>query len=266
MSKTNILFIGAGRMAEAILSGLVSKKNDFEKITVTNENNKAKLERLRSSYHVNVSGNWSMELDRHDVIVLATPPDTHDMLLRELSTKIKNQFIITVAAGIDPSYMETRLPKGAAVAWIMPNTGAQVGASMSTFACGKYVEQKHRDVLAKVLSSIGESEELSEEKVHDMTAITGSAPAFLYSFADALEQAAMSYDIEPEQARKLVTYMLKGSVAMLETGASPKELMEQVASPGGSTAEGLRVLEEADLLAIMKNAVKATNDHARSNN
>jgi len=267
MTKNNILFIGAGRMAEAILSGLVSKTdNGFQKVTVTNQTDREKLERLKAKYGVDVTDNWMEVVERHDVVVLASPPSTQAQLLNQLSEKITNQFIITVAAGIDPSYMEERLPKGTPVAWIMPNTAAQVGESMSTFACGKNVEQKHREILMRVLSSIGEAEELAQEKVHDLTAITGSGPAFLYAFAEALEEAAISYDVAPEQARKLVISMLKGSVAMLETGADPKDLMKQVASPGGSTAEGLNVLTDRDLTSIVKSAVKATNDHARSNN
>lgn len=266
MTKNNILFIGAGRMAEAILSGLVSKTdNGFQKITVTNQMDRDKLTRLKIKYGVEISDNWMTEVDKNDVIILATPPNTQAKLLDQLSVKIKNQFIITIAAGIGPSYMEDRLPKGIPVAWIMPNTAAQIGASMSTFTCGIHVEQQHRDILMRILSSIGEAEELTEDKILDLTAITGSAPAFLYAFAEALEEAAISYDVQPEQARKLVTFMLKGSVAMLEEGADPKELMKQVASPGGSTAEGLNVLKEKDLTTIIKSAVKATNDHARSN-
>lgn len=267
MTDNNILFIGAGRMAEAILSGLVSKKdNRFKKITVTNQTDREKLITLKTKYGVGISDNWMAEVENSDVIVLASPPSTQAQLLSQLSEKIEGQFIITVAAGIDPTFMEERLPKGTPVAWIMPNTAAQIGESMSTFTCGKNVELKHRVILMEILSSIGEAEELTEEKVHDLTAITGSAPAFLYAFADALVEATLSYDVQPEQARKMVTFMLKGSVAMLETGANPKDLMQQVASPGGSTAEGLNVLNERDLASIVKSAVKATNDHARGNN
>ncbi|WP_416151558.1 pyrroline-5-carboxylate reductase [Salipaludibacillus sp. HK11] len=267
MTKMNLLLIGAGRMAEAILSGLVSSKDRaFQNITVTNQTDRAKLERLKKQYGVEIAKDWSLEVANHEVILLASPPNTQDQLLRQLSERVTNQFIITVAAGIDPTYMEERLPVGIPVAWIMPNTGAQVRASMSTYACGKYVEQRDRDVLLQVLSSIGESEELTEEKVHDLTAITGSAPAFLYAFAQALEEAALSYDVRPDQARKLVTIMLKGSVGMLEAGGDPADLMAQVASPGGSTAEGLALLNERDFASIVKSAIKVTNDHARGVN
>ncbi|WP_305887067.1 pyrroline-5-carboxylate reductase dimerization domain-containing protein, partial [Pseudomonas sp. 2822-17] len=77
----------------------------------------------------------------------------------------------------------------------------------------------------------------------DLTAITGSAPAFLYSFVQALEKAAVENNVSKEQARKLVATMIKGSVGMLENGGEPADLISQVASPGGSTAEGLKVLK-----------------------
>ncbi|SES34807.1 pyrroline-5-carboxylate reductase [Salipaludibacillus aurantiacus] len=261
---TKLLFIGAGRMAEAIISGLTEDENNgFTRVTVSNRADTEKLERLKNTYGVEVSSDWKTEVNKHDAILLASPPHTHNELLRQLSGMIEGQFIITVAAGIDPSYMEARLPDRTPAAWIMPNTGAQIGQSMSTFACGNYVEENHRKILYKILSAIGEAEELPEEQVHDLTAITGSAPAFLYAFAEALEEAAVSYEVSPDQARKLVTHMLKGSASMLEKGESPQTLMQQVASPGGSTAEGLRVLEKENFGSLVKKAVKATNDHAR---
>ncbi|MCR6111715.1 pyrroline-5-carboxylate reductase [Bacillus sp. A301a_S52] len=264
---TSILVIGAGRMAEAIISGLVSnEKNIFSPITVSNVSNKDRLIRLKNTYGVHVTQDAISEVISHDVILLATPPDVHDHLLAQLKEVVDHQLVLTVAAGIDPAYIEARLNTKTPVAWIMPNTAAGIGQSMSTFTCGKYVENHHRTIIDYILSSIGESEELTAEKVHDLTAITGSAPAFLYAFALGLEEAAVTYGISSKQARKLVTQMLKGSVSMLEHSGEPQLLMDQVASPGGSTAEGLVVLNEQGFSSTLKDAVKATNNHARNHN
>lgn len=264
MAKTNLLVVGAGRMAEAILAGIVENKLEaFGTITMTNLTDRKKLEQLKEKYPINISNSWEEEIPAHNAILLASPPHTHEDILKKLAKKIDKQFIITVAAGIDPDYMEKYLPEGTPVAWIMPNTAAQVGKSMSTFSCGQYVEQLHRETLAHVLDAIGVSEELSVRHVHDLTAITGSAPAFVYAFEQALEEAAVAYGVTPEQARKLVIEMLRGSIAMLEAGHEPKDLIQQVASPGGSTAEGLEVLKKHDLSGIVKRAVIATNEHAR---
>ncbi len=264
MKPTRILMIGAGRMAEAVLSGIVSKRHpSVETITMTNRQDEVRLNTLKERYDVTASLNWEEEVAKHDVILLASPPVTHDTILHRLSSLIKGQLVITVAAGIDPTYMEARLPEGTPVCWIMPNTAAQIGQSISTFTCGNYVNDEHLQVINLILGAIGESTELSEKQVHDLTAVTGSAPAFVYAFVEAMEEAAMDNGVTPQQARSLVVKMLSGSAAMLEAGHSPTDLKKQVASPGGSTAAGLEVLVERGYKDAIKAAVKATNAHAR---
>lgn len=265
MEKANILFIGAGRMAEAIVSGIVKSGNSaFQTVTMANRSNKEKLVHLQKTYGVQMTSDWLRAVQKNDIIVLATPPHTHEELLKLLAPQLNHQLVVTVAAGIDPNYLESRLPDHTPVCWIMPNTAAQVGMSMSTYVCGSWVEAKHRPYIEALLAAIGPAEELGAEQVHNLTAITGSAPAFVYYVAKALEEAASSYHISDKQARKLVVQMLKGSVAMLEAGHDPQDLIEQVASPGGSTAEGLRVLETYGVDKMLKQAVEATNEHARS--
>ncbi|MFA9559094.1 pyrroline-5-carboxylate reductase [Evansella sp. AB-rgal1] len=265
MNQANILIVGAGRMAEAIISGLVKKQGTTGKITVTNRSDIEKLERLQHTYKIQTSDDWESEIEHHEVILLASPPQTHEEQLNILKNKISNQLIITVAAGIDPTYMEKRLPTGTPVCWIMPNTAAQIGKSISTYVCGQYVTKDHRLIIETILSAIGESEELTEQQVHDLTAITGSAPAFVYSFVQALEHAAIENGVTKEQARTLVSKMVSGSAAMLEAGYEPSDLISQVASPGGSTAEGLKVFEKEGFQKIVEKAVQATNEHARGN-
>ncbi|SDO13015.1 pyrroline-5-carboxylate reductase [Alkalicoccus daliensis] len=266
MKKANILFIGAGRMAEAMVSGIVkSEHSAFGTVTMANRSNKEKLIQLQRTYGVKSTSDWLRAVQQNDIILLATPPHTHEELLKLLTPQLNGQLVVTVAAGIDPAYLEKRLPQETPVCWIMPNTAAQVGMSMSTYACGTFVKDHHRPYIESLLAAIGPAEELSAEQVHDLTAITGSSPAFIYYVVKALEEAAAAYDISDAQARRLVIQMLKGSVAMLEAGNEPDDLIAQVASPGGSTAEGLRVLETYGVDRMLKQAVEATNSHAKNN-
>lgn len=259
----NILMIGAGRMAEAIISGLARHEEKNMKITVANNSDEAKRVALATKYSINETSNWQSVVSEHDVIISAAPPSAHERLCEDLSPLLNGQLVITVAAGIDTTFMQAHLPEGTPVCWIMPNTAAQLQASISTFVCGHYVSSEHRQVIEFILNSIGDFEEVTEEQVHDLTAITGSAPAFLYLFCEALEEAAMRYGMSQEQARKLVTKMVAGSAAMLEAGHPPSELREQVTTPGGSTAAGLDVLVEGNFTELLGSAVKATNTHAR---
>ncbi|MDQ0254960.1 pyrroline-5-carboxylate reductase [Evansella vedderi] len=265
MENTKILMIGAGRMGEAIISGLMKDENGYlGKITVANRSDKERLAVLNELYGIHITDHWQGEVEDHDVIILASPPHTQDEQLNELGKRVDGQLIITVAAGIDPTYMEKRLPEGTPVCWIMPNTAAQIGQSISTYVYGRHVREIHRRKVSVILDAIGFSEELTEDQVHNLTAVTGSAPAFVYTFVEALEGAAVENGVTTDQARILVTKMLLGSAAMLDAGYDPKELISQVASPGGSTAEGIKVLEREKFQEILNKAVRATNQHARS--
>ncbi|WP_165997358.1 pyrroline-5-carboxylate reductase [Bacillus sp. Cs-700] len=259
LKKPNILFIGAGRMAEAIFSGL-KQSDTIGKITISNQSDQTRLAHLKETYNVE-TGIWQEVISTHDVVILAMPPAAHPNVLKELSSKVTEQFVITVAAGIGPSILEASLP-GVPTAWIMPNTAADIGESMSLFACGNEVREEHREVLQTILDAIGESEELTEEQIHDLTAVTGSAPAFVYQFAEALEKTAQSYGLSSEVSRKLVMQMIFGSASMLKDGRKAGDLRDQVTTPGGATAAGLEVLENAEFSQLLHKAVLAVNHKA----
>ncbi|WP_100371786.1 pyrroline-5-carboxylate reductase [Bacillus sp. FJAT-45037] len=260
----HILFIGAGRMAEAIASGLLAREGKKVKITLSNEKNDAKLEALKNTYNVEITHDWRTVIEEVDTVILACPPSTHEDVLREMTRFVKTQFIVTVAAGVDPDFLEAHLPQGSAVAWLMPNTAASVGKSMSLYTYGQHVTDEHKMKMNTILRSIGESENLSAAQIHELTAITGSAPAYLYAFVEALSQSATEYGLSADQARRLVNEMVIGSAKMLQTYQDPALLREQVTSPGGATDAGLKSLERNNFHQAIKEAVKATNDHAKA--
>ncbi len=263
MKNLHILFIGAGRMAEAIFSGLLKQQPKII-ITVSNQSDSSRLKYLSEHYPIQTTSDWREEIGQADVILLACPPDAHASVLETMSPLVsKEQFVITVAAGIGPSTLEATLPKGIPVAWLMPNTSADVGKSMSIYAYGSAITDSHRSLFKTIVSAIGPSEELSEQQVHDMTAVTGSAPAFLYHFVEALEQAAISYGLTAEQSRKLVIEMVIGSAAMLDKHRDPAKLREQVTSPGGATAAGLTSLANDHFSESIIRAIHATNARAK---
>lgn len=260
---TKLLFIGAGRMAEAIVAGLLHKDPDFrERITVSNQRDEKKLLAMENKYGIETSQNWAQHVESSDVVVLAMPPEAHDEVLSELGLLTDGQLVVTVAAGIGVKKLQDALPAGTPVAWVMPNTAADLGQSMSLFTCGEHVTAEHRVLLAAVLEAIGEAEECTEAQIHELTAITGSAPAFVYRMAEILEEAAMEYGVERAKARKLVAQMISGAGAMLASGADPAELREQVTTPGGATAAGLELLAGQGYRQMIKQAVEAVNARA----
>lgn len=265
-NKHRILFIGAGRMAEAIFAGLLTTSKEYiEKIIVSNRSNIEKLTQLQTQYDLSITTDWKQHIKSVDTIVLAMPPVAHEQLLADLSPLLTDQFVVTVAAGIGPSYLEERLPQGTPVAWIMPNTAAEIGKSISLYTTGNSVEERHHETLQLLLRGIGTSQFCTEEEVHQLTAVTGSAPAFLYHFAEGLIEATKSYGIDEETAKHLVIQMIAGSAAMLQQNQDPAMLREQVTTPGGSTAEGLKVLYENNFSEVIQQAIEATNKKARGN-
>ena len=266
LKKHRILFIGAGRMAEAIFAGLLKTSNEhIEKIIVSNRSNIEKLKQLEKKYNISITSDWTQHIKTVDTIVLAMPPAAHEQLLAELSPFLTHQFIVTVAAGIGPSYLEEKLPQGTPVAWIMPNTAATIGKSISLYTMGHFVNEEQQETLQLLLKGIGTAQFCTEEEVHQLTAVTGSAPAFLYHFAEGLIEATKSYGIDEATAKHLVIQMIAGSAAMLEQEQNPAILREQVTTPGGSTAEGLKVLYENNFSKVIYQAIEATNKKARGN-
>lgn len=259
INKKHILFIGAGRMAQALIKGL--DKNEFA-ILVGNNGNKARLREIKETFDVGITTDWSQEIDKMDIIFLAMPPESHDEILAKLSETISRQLVITVAAGISPTYLESRLPKGTPVAWVMPNTAAKLGKSMTLYALGQQVNQEWQEWIERLIYSIGEFEKVTEQQIHELTAVTSSAPAFIYRIAEALEKIALETGIGEAQARKLVANMIAGSAEMLKTNMSPAELADAVATPGGSTAAGLEVLDTNHLDHLMSAAIEACRQKA----
>ncbi|MDL4841126.1 pyrroline-5-carboxylate reductase [Aquibacillus rhizosphaerae] len=256
-----VLFIGAGRMAQAIIKGLV-QQSDFH-IAVTNNGDEQRLNYVKEKFGVEIVESWREEIETTDVIVLALPPEAHGSLLNELANFIDKHLIVTVAAGIDPAYLEKSLPEGTPVAWMMPNTAAELGKSMTLYTCGTHTNSSHEELLQQMLSGIGSYEKVTEQQIHELTPITGSAPAFVYAMADTLINCAMESGVTEQQARKLVAEMIGGAASMLKTGESPKQLADNVATPGGVTAAGLDVLDRNNFDGLISGAIDACHKRAK---
>ncbi|UFT99718.1 pyrroline-5-carboxylate reductase [Radiobacillus kanasensis] len=255
-----ILTIGAGRMAQAVISGILQQEEETFQVIVSNRDNLERLAQVKESYGVETTDNWKKHLTSSDILFLAIPPREQENLLKEVSPYITNQLVFSVAAGVGVKELENQLPDGTAVAWVMPNTAAEIGQSMTLYALGQHVKEMHKNTLETILRGIGPAQLVCEEQLHALTPITGSAPAFVYQVAEALGKVAMTKGIEEDVARKLVSQMILGSAQMLSSGQTPKDLMDQVATPGGSTAAGLKVLQVEGIEDMFEKAIEACLD------
>lgn len=265
MSTRRVLFVGAGRMAQAMIAGMLRPKGRVQwDITVANRGNRDRLQKLRDRLNVQTTENWQETVPNVDVIVLAIPPGGYAQACAALHPLVRReQLVVSIAAGIGPSRLAESLPSNIPTAWLMPNTGAEIGQSMTLCACGPTVSDEQQQILVDMQAGMGQSFLCSEQQVHDLTAITGSALAFVFRAAGVFEQMSIDYGVDAADAHTLVGQMLQASAQLLLRGdESPASLADAVTTPGGATAAGLAVLAQGGYEQLLAEAVKATNRRA----
>ncbi len=259
MQEKRVGFIGAGKMATALASGMVSQGFPAEQLSATDPV-PAALETFQKATGSQAVYSSIAELaDQTDVYVLAVKPHQVADVLKTVSQSWKShQLLISIAAGVKLSQLESHLPKKAKVIRVMPNTPAMVGASASAFACNEEVTEEDQSFTSGFLSSVGVAECIPEIWMDAVTGLSGSGPAYVYQIIEALSDGAVSVGLPRPLATRFAAQTLLGAAKMvLETGIHPGELKDMVTSPGGTTIEGLHALESGKLRATLMNAVRA---------
>ncbi len=254
-----IAFIGAGKMAEAILKELLRagwvQKNDVILSDVDHE----RRGYMRSQYEVEVTSSNAEAASGAEIVLLAVKPQIMEEVLLGLKGAVSaEQIVISIAMGKSSEFIEALLPGGIPVVRVMPNNPAMVGAAVSVVSYGEYAGEEVRAKAREVFSCLGEVHELEERLQDEAMAISGCGPAYFYVLAEALCDAGVRLGLERSVALKLVTGTMIGSGMMIkETGQHPAQLKDMVTSPGGSTIAALEALEEAGLRNVFYKAVLA---------
>ncbi len=175
-----------------------------------------------------------------------------------------NHLLISIAAGVTLTKLEGALPPGARVIRVMPNTPALVGAGASAFALGKSATAADGELAKKLLSAVGIAFQVKESLLDAVTGLSGSGPAYVYQFIEALSDGGVAAGLPRDMATKLAAQTVLGAAKMvLETGQHPGALKDQVTSPGGTTIEGLHELEKGRMRAIVMSAVRAATEKSK---
>lgn len=242
-----ICFIGAGSMAEAILSGLLQHTDTkAEAITMINRQDKDRIETLQNRYGIISPENKEAAVRQADTVILATKPKDMDDALAQWGDQIQSgQRVISVAAGIPTPFIEERLSAHPPVVRAMPNTSSMVGASATALCPGRNAAEADLDEAIRIFSAIGTTVVVKEEEMDAVTGLSGSGPAYIYYLVEAMEQAGVNEGLSPAVARNLTLQTMAGAARMLlETREEPSELRRRVTSPGGTTMAGLNTLEK----------------------
>lgn len=256
--------IGGGRMGEAIIAGLLAANAVTADSVVVSEPVAGRREELAGSYGVRCVADAAEAADAGDLVILAVKPQVIDAVLTTIAPAVGGSLLISIAAGISCARLESALGEGAAVVRVMPNTPAMVGQGMAVVSGGSEATAEQVDLVRELFSLLGKAVVLEERYQDVATAISGSGPAYVAIFVDALARAGVRQGLSRDTAQTLAVQTVRGTADMIEqTGVHPEELVDGVSSPGGTTIAAIEALEASGFRASLGAAVNAAVKRAK---
>jgi len=263
--EITIGFLGAGKMATALARGLVRAKLVAPTRVFASDPIPAARDAFARETGGQAAGSNLEIVKSAKVIVLAVKPDQVATVLAEINGEFASEHVLlSIAAGVPIAKIESALPPGARVIRVMPNTPALVGESASAFSLGKAATVADGELAQKLFASVGVAMQVKESLLDAVTGLSGSGPAYVYQFIEALSDGGVAAGLPRDVATKLAAQTVLGGARMvLETSIHPGALKDQVTSPGGTTIEGLHELEKGKLRGTVMNAVRAATDKSK---
>ena len=263
-AKFRLGFLGAGKMATALAKGFIrAGLITAEEVMACDLSAQARDSFTRDTGAKSVTSN-SEVAEFADVLVLAVKPDHVAEVLAEIREFLTvKHLLISIAAGVRLATLEAGLGTDRLIR-VMPNTPALVGASATGYALGKGARAEDGALAQKLFSAIGVAFEVKESLLDAVTGLSGSGPAYVYLFIEALSDGGVAAGLPRDVATKLAAQTVLGSAKMvLETGLHPGALKDMVTSPGGTTIEGIHELEKGSLRGTVISAVRAASEKSR---
>jgi pyrroline-5-carboxylate reductase len=246
-------FIGGGNMAEALIKGIAENNGGI----IVSEPREERRKFLADTYGVEAVASNCEVAEKSDIIILAIKPQSMAVVLDEITASVSSaKTVVSIAAGITLSFLKSRL-KTELIIRVMPNSPSlvQEGMSVLSYAPG-FPEETAADVV-DIFSAVGKVLVLPEKQINAVTALSGSGPAFIAFFAEAMISSGEKMGLDRNDAALLAIQTLIGTASLLRTGIPPEALRRAVTSPGGTTAAGIETFEEQDLWGLVENALAA---------
>ena len=255
-------FIGGGKIAEAIISGMNKAGVCKPELIFVYDTNAERLEYMKRAYSVNVLESAAAVAAKCEMVFLTVKPNILDTVLAEikLGMIVSKPFLVSIVAGATIKSIEKKLEYKGPVARVMPNYNAMICESMSLVCSNSEVSESYMNMLNECVNAIGKAFFTTEDKMPVMTALCGCAPAFAYLFIDSLAKAAQKQGVDKKTALKLASRTVMGSAKMIEETVDknhPWEHIDAVCSPGGMTIEGICALEANGFQAAVADAFEA---------
>ena len=252
-------FIGVGNMGSAIITGVL--KNELlppQNIVIT-DIDKDRISLLSEQFGVIIADGIDELFDKIDATLYAAKPQDVPKIFPEISNAISpDQWLISIAAGVRTSTLEEHLPENIPVVRVMPSITASVGEGAAAICGGQYTTAEHIAITQQIFNAVGKTLVMEEKLLDAVTGLSGSGPAFVFLFIEALADAGVQVGLSRQDATTLAVQTVLGASRMVEqTGEHPAILKNNVTSPGGTTAAGLYELESGGLRVAIANAVIA---------
>ncbi len=251
-------FIGCGNMTQAMVGGIVNSQVFSPENIIVADLCEKKLKEVSEKYGIKTGTDNNEIAKSVDILVLAIKPDLYSLVIEEIKDKVKKDVIIvSIAAGKNIIGIETMFSKKIKLVRVMPNTPALVGEGMSAVCSNELVTKEELYEVINIFESFGKTEIVSEKLMDVVTSVSGSAPAYIYMFIEAMADAAVLDGMPRDKAYKFAAQTVLGSAKMvIETGMHPGELKDMVCSPGGTTIEAVAVLEKKGLRDAVISAMR----------
>lgn len=256
-------FIGGGNMAEALIKGIVGNwKSEAKSKIIVSEPREDRRKYLEQTYNVKTTSDNREAASSCNIVVLAIKPQNMAAVLDEIADLItEEKTVVSIAAGITLSFLQSKL-KTKKLIRVMPNTPAIVQEGMSAMSLCECFSDKDIAIVRDIFMSVGKVLTIPEKYMDAVTAVSGSGPAFVALFIEAMIDAGEKIGLSRDNASELAIQTLIGTASLLDTGMPPEKLREMVTSPGGTTAAGLKVFEEKGFKDIVYDALHAAKKRA----
>jgi len=262
---SKIAFLGGGNMAEALIKGMLAAGVAKAEQVFVSDLSADRLEQLKKTYGIITQKSNCDAVAQAGIVMLCVKPQVMDLVLKEISDVAdKDKLVISIAAGVTIARIEKALAEGTRVIRVMPNTPALVLSGAAGLAPGSTSTVSDMMTAQQIFGAVGRAVVVEEKLLDAVTGLSGSGPAYVFTIIEALADAGVKAGIPRELALELSAQTVYGAAKMvLETHEQPGRLREKVTSPGGTTVEGLLMLEKGKLRETLMNAVEAATARSR---
>lgn len=259
-------FIGLGNMASAMIGGMLQKDMVTPGEIIGSCRTEETAKKIADRFGIETTTDNSTVAQAADILVLAVKPQFFPEVIAQIKDEVNaDALIISIAAGKTMDYIETKFGRPLKLVRCMPNVPALVGEGITSVSRNERVSDEEMKQAMELLSSMGKASEIPERLIDAVVGVSGSSPAYVFLFIEAMADGAVAAGMPRSQAYEFAAQAVLGSAKMvLETGKHPGELKDMVCSPGGTTIQAVKVLEEKGFRAAVMDAMEACIEKSKS--